>query len=168
MQQSMEARLKEIAERHGEVENLMSQPETASDPNAIRKLGREYSQLQHVVELWNQMTSAQTNLEGVQEMIAEEDDAEVVEMANMEATELKEKLDAAPEEHQVRLDYAVALFGAGCNEQAIEELIEIIRRDRAWNEEAARKQLLKMFDALGPTHELTANGRRHLSSVLFS
>ena len=83
-------------------------------------------------------------------------------------TELKEKLDAAPEEHQVRLDYAVALFGAGCNEQAIEELIEIIRRDRAWNEEAARKQLLKMFDALGPTHELTANGRRQLSSVLFS
>ena len=69
----MEARLKEIAERHGEVEHLMSQPETASDPNAIRKLGREYSQLQHVVELWNQMTSAQTNLEGVQDMIAEED-----------------------------------------------------------------------------------------------
>ena len=83
-------------------------------------------------------------------------------------TELKENLDAAPEEHQVRLDYAVALFGAGCNEQAIEELIEIIRRDRAWNEEAARKQLLKMLDALGPTHELTANGRRQLSSVLFS
>lgn len=99
----MEARLKEIAERHGEVENLMSQPETASDPNAIRKLGREYSQLQHVVELWNQMTSAQTNLEGVQEMIAEEDDAEVVEMANMEATELKEKLEILFDEIKLEL-----------------------------------------------------------------
>ena len=103
MQQSMEARLKEIAERHGEVEHLMSQPETASDPNAIRKLGREYSQLQHVVELWNQMTSAQTDLEGVQEMIAEEYDAEVVEMANMEATELKEKLEILFDEIKLEL-----------------------------------------------------------------
>jgi len=88
----MEARLKEIADRHSEVERLMSQPETASDPNAIRKLGQEYSQLQHVVELWNQMTSAQTDLEGAEEIIAEEKDPEVLEMANMEADELKEKL----------------------------------------------------------------------------
>jgi peptide chain release factor 1 len=93
MQQSMEARLKEIADRHGEVERLMSQPEIASDQNAIRKLGREYSQLQHVVELWNEMTSAQTDLEGAEEMIAEEDDPEVLEMANTEADELKEKLE---------------------------------------------------------------------------
>ena len=89
----MEARLKEIAERHGEVERLMSQPETASNPNAIRKLGQEYSQLQHVVELWNEMASAQTDLDGAQEMIVEETDPEVLEMANAEADELKEKLD---------------------------------------------------------------------------
>jgi peptide chain release factor 1 len=94
MQQSMEARLKEISERHGEVERLMSQPETASDPNAIRKLGQEYSQLQHVVELWNDMTSAQTDLDGAQEIIAEETDPEVLEMATTEADELKEKLDS--------------------------------------------------------------------------
>jgi peptide chain release factor 1 len=94
MQQSMEARLKEISERHGEVERLMSQPETASDPNAIRKLGQEYSQLQHVVELWNDMTSAQADLDGAQEIIAEETDPEVLEMATTEADELKEKLDS--------------------------------------------------------------------------
>jgi|TARA_B110000263_G_scaffold6548_1_gene5638 peptide chain release factor 1 len=94
MQQSMEARLKEISERHGEVERLMSQPETASDPNAIRKLGQEYSQLQHVVELWNDMTSAQTDLDGAQEIISEETDPEVLEMAATEADELKEKLDS--------------------------------------------------------------------------
>jgi peptide chain release factor 1 len=93
MQQSMEARLMEIAARHSEVEHLMSQPETASDPNAIRKLGQEYSQLQHIVELWNEMTSAQTDLDGAEEMIAEEDDPEVIEMANTEAEELKEKLE---------------------------------------------------------------------------
>jgi len=93
MQQSMEARLKEIAERHSEVERLMSQPETAANPNAIRKLGQEYSQLQHVVELWNEMINAQTDLDGAEEMIAEETDPEVLEMANTEAGELKEKLE---------------------------------------------------------------------------
>ena len=103
MQQSMEARLKEIADRHGEVERLMSEPETASNPNAIRKLGQEYSQLQHVVELWNQMTSAQTDLEGAEEMIAEEDDEEVLEMANMEAAELKEKLTTLFDEIKLEL-----------------------------------------------------------------
>ncbi|MBO03767.1 MAG: peptide chain release factor 1 [Chloroflexi bacterium] len=89
----MEDRLKEIADRHSEVERLMSLPETASDPNAIRRLGREYSQLQHVVALWNDMTRAQSDLEGAEEMIAEEDDPEVLEMANIEAEELKEKLE---------------------------------------------------------------------------
>ena len=89
----MEARLKEIAERHSEVERLMSQPETAANPNAIRKLGQEYSQLQHVVELWNEMINAQTDLDGAEEMIAEETDPEVLEMANTEAGELKEKLE---------------------------------------------------------------------------
>ena len=93
MQQSMEARLKEIAERHSEVERLMSQPETAANPNAIRKLGQEYSQLQHVVELWNEMINAQTDLDGAEEMIEEETDPEVLEMANTEAGELKEKLE---------------------------------------------------------------------------
>lgn len=99
----MEARLKEIADRHGEVERLMSQPETASDPNAIRRLGREYSQLQHVVGLWNEMTSAQSELEGAEEMIAEEDDPEVLEMANAEADELKEKLATLYDEIKLEL-----------------------------------------------------------------
>jgi len=99
----MEARLKEIADRHGEVERLMSQPEIASDQNAIRKLGREYSQLQHVVELWNEMIRAQTDLEGAQEMIAEEDDPEVLEMANAEAEELKGKLEVLGADIKIEL-----------------------------------------------------------------
>ena len=99
----MEDRLKEIADRHGEVERLMSQPETASDPNAIRKLGQEYSQLQHVVELWNQMTGAQEEFDGAQEMIAEEKDPEVLEMANMEVDELKEKLEKLFDDIKIEL-----------------------------------------------------------------
>jgi putative thioredoxin len=62
----------------------------------------------------------------------------------------------------------MALYAEGRAEAAIEELLELIRRDRAWNEEAGRKQLVKLFDALGPAHPLTAAGRRRLSSILFS
>lgn len=103
MQQSMEARLREIADRHKEVQHLMSQPETASDPNAIRKLGREYSQLQHVVELWNDMTHTQSNLEGAREIIAQESDPEVLEMAKDESKELREKLASLIKEIQLEL-----------------------------------------------------------------
>ncbi len=80
----------------------------------------------------------------------------------------KKRLDASPNDHQARLDLAMALYAGGRAEAAIEELLELIRRDRAWNEEAGRKQLVKLFDALGPTHPLTAAGRRRLSSILFS
>lgn len=80
----------------------------------------------------------------------------------------RRRLDANPNDHQTRLDLAVALYGGGHAEAAIEELLELVRRDRAWNEDAARKQLVKIFDALGPAHPLTAAGRRRLSSILFS
>jgi putative thioredoxin len=80
----------------------------------------------------------------------------------------KGRLDANPNDHQARLDLAMALYAGSDAEAAIEELLELIRRDRAWNEEAGRKQLVKLFDALGPAHPLTAAGRRRLSSILFS
>ena len=49
----------------------------------------------------------------------------------------------------------------------MDQLVEIIKRDRAWNDEAARKHLLTLFEALGPMHEQTIAGRRKLASVLF-
>lgn len=81
---------------------------------------------------------------------------------------LREKSEADPADHQARFDYAVAAFAAGDPEGAIESLLEIIRRERAWNEEAARTELLKIFEALGPSDEITLAGRRKLSSILFS
>ncbi len=82
--------------------------------------------------------------------------------------ELKQKVAGDPNDHQARIDLAVALYAAGNGEAAIDELIESIRRSRAWNEEAARKQLLKLFEAFGPADPRTVQGRRKLSSVLFS
>jgi len=83
-------------------------------------------------------------------------------------SELEQKVAANPLDHQARFDLALALYGGGEAEAAIDQLLEIVKRNRAWNEEAARKQLVKLFEALGPTDPLTLSGRRRLSSLLFS
>ncbi|MCY4408660.1 MAG: thioredoxin [Rhodospirillaceae bacterium] len=88
--------------------------------------------------------------------------------ADGDTAELQARLAQDPGDHQARFDLAMAYHGAGRNEQAIDELIEIIRREREWNEQAARQQLLKLFEALGHTDPLTVAGRRKLSSILFS
>jgi putative thioredoxin len=84
------------------------------------------------------------------------------------AAELEQKLAQNPLDHQTRYDLAVALNAGGQRKEALDHLIEIVRRDRKWNEEAARKQLVQLFDAWGPTDELTVDGRKRLSSILFS
>ena len=81
---------------------------------------------------------------------------------------LRAKVEANPVDHQARFDLAVASFAAGDPEVAIDALLEIIRQNREWNEDAARTELLKIFDAQGPTDEITVAGRRKLSSILFS
>jgi len=78
------------------------------------------------------------------------------------------RLVADPKDHQARLDLAVALFATGEREKAIDQLFEIIKRDRAWNEEAARRQLLKFFEAIGLADPLTVAARRRLSTILFA
>ncbi|MCC7017131.1 MAG: tetratricopeptide repeat protein, partial [Rhodospirillales bacterium] len=85
-----------------------------------------------------------------------------------DVAKLKDKLAANPADHQARYDLALALLAADDAGGAIDALLEIVRRDRKWNDEAARVQLLKIFDALGPTDARTAAGRRQLSSILFS
>ena len=85
-----------------------------------------------------------------------------------EIPELEARVAAQPNDHQARFDLAMALHAAGEREAAVEALIEIIGRDRNWNEEAARHQLLKFFEAWGPKDELTQSARRRLSSLLFS
>ena len=85
-----------------------------------------------------------------------------------EADELKAAVDANPDDHQARYDYALALYGGGQTEVAIEELVEILKRNQTWNEEAAKAQLLKIFEALGHADPVTVEGRRKMSAVLFS
>lgn len=97
----------------------------------------------------------------------------IIELAEQAASvgdlgSLEARVSADPDDHQARFDLAVGLNAGGQREQALGHLIDMIRRDRTWNEEAARKQLIQLFDAWGPKDPLTLTGRRRLSSLLFS
>ena len=83
-------------------------------------------------------------------------------------TELEAAVAANPKDHQARFDLAMALFAAKRKADAASALLEIVAADRQWNEEAARKQLVKFFEAWGPTDPDTLAARRRLSSILFS
>jgi putative thioredoxin len=82
--------------------------------------------------------------------------------------DLEAKVAANPLDHQARFDLALALNGQGRRQEAVDNLLEIVRRDRKWNDDGARKQLVQFFEAWGPTDEATVNGRKRLSSILFS
>ena len=82
--------------------------------------------------------------------------------------ELQRKVDANPLDHQARFDLATVLSAGGKRAAAANHLLEIVKRDRKWNEDGARKQLVQFFEAWGPTDEATVGGRKRLSSILFS
>ncbi len=82
--------------------------------------------------------------------------------------DLEAKVTANPTDHQARFDLAVALNAAGKRTEAAQHLLDIVKRERKWNDDAARKQLVQFFDAWGPTDDATLAGRKKLSSILFS
>jgi len=81
---------------------------------------------------------------------------------------LMEKVAANHNDHQARFDLAMALHAAGKRQAAADELLEVVRRDRKWNDDGARRQLVTFFEAWGPTDPLTIETRRRLSSLLFA
>ncbi|NPU67913.1 thioredoxin [Bradyrhizobium sp. 83012] len=82
--------------------------------------------------------------------------------------ELEQKVAANPADHQARFDLAIALNAAGKRTEATAHLLEIVKRDRKWNEDGARKQLVQFFEAWGGADEATVDGRKRLSTILFS
>jgi len=102
-----------------------------------------------------EIASARTKLELAQESAGPVD-------------ELRARVAADPADHQARYDLANALYAADQVEAAINELLELFRRDRTWNEDAARQRLLKVFEALGADHPAVAAGRRRLSALIFA
>jgi putative thioredoxin len=108
------------------------------------------------------------NDEAVRAVAAELSLRETAAAAAGKNAELEAKLAANPNDHQARYDLALALDAGGDRDGAIEALLDIVRRDRKWNDEGARKHLVTLFEAMGPTDERTIATRRKLSSILFS
>jgi putative thioredoxin len=82
--------------------------------------------------------------------------------------ELQARVAANPADHQARFDLATALHAKGQVQESVDELLELFRRDRDWNDGAAKTQLFKIFDALSPKDPIALNGRRKLSSLIFA
>ncbi len=82
--------------------------------------------------------------------------------------ELEQKIAANPLDHQARFDLATALNAMGKRSDATAQLLEIVKRDRKWNDDGARKQLVQFFEAWGGADEATVEGRKRLSTILFS
>ena len=81
--------------------------------------------------------------------------------------ELQQPLTPSLKDPQPRYDFAVGAIQQGKYQEAVNELLQIVRTNRQWNDDAARQLLLKIFDALGPEHEITRLGRKSLANALF-
>ena len=88
--------------------------------------------------------------------------------APADASGAEAKIAANPDDHEARFEYAKSLAAAGKLQEASDQLLDLIARDREWNEGAARAQLLTVFEAAGPMSDVAKQGRKRLSSILFA
>lgn len=148
----------------------------AQDPTHVKALAgalRTYMALgqddmaRQVIEKLPAQIKSSSDVQGVQAALdlkaATANTGDAGHVAGLEA-----KVAADPKDMQSRLDLAMARFGAGNREGAVDDLLAMVKADRAWNEQAARQQLVKFFEAFGPADPLTKSGRRRLSAILFS
>jgi putative thioredoxin len=158
---------------HGTAASLYSQilQHEADNPAAIAGLARALiarGDLQKAQQLLDQ---APTELARDAELAAARSGLELAEQAQKAKGSLdglRARLAKNADDHLARFELATALFGAGEREAAIDELLALFKRDREWDEQAARRQLLKFFEVMGPTDPLTLSARRRLSALMFS
>jgi len=144
--------------------------EDPGNPKAVAGLARCYLQsgdidrAKKTLQLVRPDGASDESIRAVEAELALKDNA----AAAGDLAVLQAKVEADPADLQARFDLALGLDAKGARENAIDQLLEIVRRDRKWNEDAARKQLVILFDAMGPTDPRTISARRRLSSLLFS
>jgi putative thioredoxin len=154
------------AQAYGHV--LQDEP---GNPDAVAGLARAYLMGGDVERAKATLQMARQDSGQNDAIRAVEAELKLREMAVPESSEtaaLRAKLAAEPADHQARYDLAMALEAGGDRDGAVAELLELVRRDRKWNEEAARKQLVTLFEAMGPVDPRTIEARRKLSGLLFS
>jgi putative thioredoxin len=147
---------------------LQHEPENAEATAGQARIAIAKKDFKKAHQLLGSIAKDQANHQQVVAARAALELAEAGEKAAGLTGELRARLERNPKDHEARLELASALFGAGEREEAIEELLELVRRDREWNEQAGRRQLVKFFEAMGPTDPLTVSARRRLSSILFA
>ncbi len=145
---------------------LAEEPENAT---ALAGLARAYLALDDVEKARALIANAPEAIQNDPALIAISAEIDLKEAsANAgDTADLNSKLQANPDDHQTRFDLAIALAGKGDNEAAIDELLELFKRDRDWNDGAAKEQLLKICDMLGPKDPIAKQGRRRLTSMIF-
>jgi putative thioredoxin len=159
--------------RHEEAAELLralvaEQPDNAE---AIGLLGRSLIALGREEEAAALVSALPANVESHAEVQGVKAALEVAAKgreAQAKLVDLQARLAADANDHAARFDYAVALNALGRREEAAEQLLQIIKKDRHWNDDAARLQLLKFFEAWGLSDEVTVAARRRLSALLFS
>ena len=118
--------------------------------------------------LADQIPAAEAKNAEVVSLRAAIDLAEQAEKASGAFAEYQERLAKDDNDQEARIGYANALFASGDRAGAVDQLLKSVKMDRAWNDQAARKQLVKLFEAIGMTDPLTVSARKRLSSILFS
>ena len=154
------------AQAYGHV--LQDEP---GNPKAVAGLARAYL-------MGGDLERAKTTLQMVPPDAAQDEAIRAVEAElklkealapeSSETAALRAKLAADPKDHQARYDLAMALEASGDRDGAVAELLELVRLDRKWNDDAGRKQLVTLFEAMGPADPRTLEARRKLSGLLFS
>jgi putative thioredoxin len=148
-------------------EVLAQDPE---NPAAIGGCLRCLIQAGHIDKAKQQLAGLPETLARHPEIAAARTAIELAEQATKAgpAADLRRTLATDPDNHQARFDLAMAYFADGEREAAVDELLELFRRNRTWNDDAARKQLVKLFEAFGRADPLTQSAQRRLSSLMFS
>lgn len=145
--------------------------EAPDNAEAIGLLGRALLALGHAEEAAALVAGLPANVESHAEVQGVKAALEVASKgreAQSQLSDLQARLAADADDHAARFDYAVALNALGHREEAAEQLLQIMRRRKGWNDDAARLQLLKLFEAWGLTDDVTVAARRRLSTLLFS
>ncbi len=144
--------------------------EDAANATAYAGLARAHMALDQIEQAAQILLTVPEDMSDAPEIEAVRAQLELLKQAESAApvAELKAKVDADPSDLQARLDLAQAIYAAGDAEAAVDELLELFRRDREWNNGAAKEQLFTIFDALKPNDPVVLNGRRKLSSMIFA
>jgi putative thioredoxin len=147
---------------------LQQQPDNVKAIAGMARCYAETGQPDAAAQLLDSLPEAKRNDPDVAAVRASLELAQKSQEAAGRVPEFESRLQQNPNDHEARFELALAAYAQRQSERAIDELLEIVRRNRSWKEDAARKELVKIFDALGPAHPATIEGRQRLSAVLFS